>query len=139
MCLLRPQLEYVCSVWNNCNSPDALSLERLQLSLAHFVLCLHLLCSVSNMPKSSVLKSLGWPTFAWRRCRAKLLLLWTLKVLPLLQKGCPRLHVVALTIGVTLFRCKSPFVLPLLICPSLCRLPVYFGTLFLCLCLLSNL
>ena len=76
--LLRPCLEYATVVWDDCSSHDSHSLERIQLSLARSALSLHSHSSALTLPKMSLLRTLGWPTLAWRRRCSKLLLFWQL-------------------------------------------------------------
>ena len=79
--LLRPCdcLQYATAVWDDCSSHDSHSLERIQLSLARSALSLHSHSSALTLPKMSLLRTLGWPTLAWRwRRRSKLLLFWQL-------------------------------------------------------------
>ena len=65
-------------MWDDCSSHDSHSLERIQLSLARSALSLHSYSSALTLPKMSLLRTLGWPTLAWRRRRSKLLLFWQL-------------------------------------------------------------
>ena len=73
--ILRPRLEYSSIAWDNCSAADSHRLERLQLSVARAVMHQRRHLSVS---KSQPLKQRGWPTLAWRRCRAKLIYFWKL-------------------------------------------------------------
>ena len=64
--ILRPCLEYASLAWDNCSAADSPRFERLQLSVAR---AMHQRWH-PFMSKSQLLKKLGWPTLAWRRCRA---------------------------------------------------------------------
>ena len=72
--LVRPVLEYASPVWDGCSKADAMTLERVQLSVARAILR----CSRLSTSNSNVLREIDWPTLAWRRRRFKLLLLWQL-------------------------------------------------------------
>ena len=60
--------------WDSCSKHDAMSLERVQLSVARAILP----TSRRSCHNTDVLRKIGWPTLAWRRRRQKLLLLWDL-------------------------------------------------------------
>ena len=86
--IARLRLEYCSPVWgSSCSRQDALSLERLQNSVAH---ALYRSCHPqSTRPQSTTaLKWLGWPTLAWRRRRTALAYLWRLHH----GEGPPRLR-----------------------------------------------
>ena len=72
--LVRPSLEYAVPAWDSCSKHDAMSLERVQLSVARAIL--HI--SRRSCHNTDVLRKIGWPTLAWRRRRQKLLQLWDL-------------------------------------------------------------
>ena len=72
--LVRPSLEYAAPAWDSCSKHDAMSLERVQLSVARAILRI----SRRSCHNTDVLRKIGWPTLAWRRRRQKLLLLWDL-------------------------------------------------------------
>ena len=72
--LVRQVLEYAGPVWDSCTKAQAMSLGRLQLSVARAVLRIRR-CLRSNR---KVLEDVGWPTLAWTRRRLKLLMLWRL-------------------------------------------------------------
>ena len=72
--LVRPILEYAGVVWDACLKSDILALERTQLSVARSIIR----ASRKSMSNIAVLRTIGWPTLAWRRRRQKLLCLWLL-------------------------------------------------------------
>ena len=77
--LVRPCLEYASTVWDNCTTADAHSLERVQVSLARAI-CTKRFGSqyAYSLPKNQLLSILSWPTLSWRRRRQKLVLFWQL-------------------------------------------------------------
>ena len=69
--LIHPSLEYAAPAWDSCSKHDAMSLERVQLSVARAILRI----SRRSCHNTNVLRKIGWPTLAWRRRRQNLLLL----------------------------------------------------------------
>ena len=121
-------------MWDDCSSHDSHSLERIQLSVACSALSLHSHSSALTLPKMSLLRTLGWPTLAWRQRRSKLLLFWQL----VHGLGPPCLQD---KLSSASSRCKyslrnpnlwkSLYAPPLPICLPSCLLAQSFGTLFL--------
>ena len=70
--LLRPCLEYACTVWDPHTQTDSYKIEKIQRRAARWVLNRHRnTSSVGDM-----LDSLQWPTLADRRRRARLVMLY---------------------------------------------------------------
>ena len=70
---IRSTLEYASAVWRNLTQTDSLVLERLQLQVAKII------CHCNNHnQRSALLSRCGLATLAWRRRRARLLLLHSL-------------------------------------------------------------
>ena len=60
---VRPMMEYACPVWHSSASAvDALSLERVQASVARTILA-----ADWDTPKDILFRQLDWPTLRWRR------------------------------------------------------------------------
>ena len=70
MGLVRPCLEYGGVVWDSCLQRDAFALEL------HSYLSRGQSLIWRTMSNSVVLKTIGWPTLAWRRLRRNLFCLW---------------------------------------------------------------
>ena len=70
--LVRPSLEYACTVWDPHTDVDCYKIERIQRRAARWVLNRHRnTSSVGDM-----LDTLQWPTLADRRRRARLIMLY---------------------------------------------------------------
>ena len=60
---VRPSLEYAAPVWHgSINESEATDLERVQCSLARY-----LLKAKPDTPTKNLLKDMGWPSLRWRR------------------------------------------------------------------------
>ena len=74
MRLVRPTMEFAGAVWDSCSKKDLDILECSQLAVARAILRF----SRCHFTNSAVLCAIEWPTLAWHRRRAKLLMLWRL-------------------------------------------------------------
>ena len=70
--IVRPKLEYSCSVWDPHNAKSVNKIEMVQRRAARYVYSnYHNTSSVTNM-----IDSLGWPTLAERRLKTRLIMLF---------------------------------------------------------------
>ncbi|KAL4223605.1 hypothetical protein ACF0H5_017074 [Mactra antiquata] len=71
---LRPQLEYACVVWDNCNQSEKNKLEKIQIEAARIVTGL-----TRSVSLRKIYNETGWLTLAERRSYQKLLLMFKIK------------------------------------------------------------
>ena len=81
---------------------DILALERTQVSVARSIIRE----SRKSMSNIAVLRTIGWPTLAWRRRRQKLLCLW------LVLRGEGPLAFAKVCLLLYLLDLTTPFVIP---------------------------